>query len=226
LRTTATVEDVMTREVVTTGPATPFKDLIELLSAHSISAVPVMDGDGQLIGVVSETDLLCRQEHQDDPGHTGPSFFAGHATREHWRKAAALTAAEVMTSPPLTTTPETALSVAAGLLAQAGVRRLFVVDKGKLVGVLARRDVLSTFLRTDGDIRAEINDAVFDHALHANRNNVLATVEHGVVLLTGRLEYEADVATAERRVESIPGVVEVKNRMDYVWNGLGAHTAN
>jgi CBS domain-containing protein len=221
MRTTATVEDVMTREVVTVNPATPFKDLIEVLSAHSISAVPVVDGHGALVGVVSEADLLCRQEHQDDTAGSGPSFFAGRKTREHWRKASAQTAAGAMTSPPLTTTPETALSTAAGLLAQAGIRRLFVVAEGKLVGVLARRDVLSTFLRADGDIRAEINEAVFDHALHANRNNVLATVEHGVVLLTGRLEYEADVATAERRVESIPGVVEVRNRMDYVWNGQG-----
>ncbi|WP_410643595.1 HAD-IC family P-type ATPase [Amycolatopsis sp. lyj-346] len=88
----------------------------------------------------------------------------------------------------------------------------------------ARRDVLRTFLRTDDDVQSDVDHTVFDEALHANRNNVRASVEHGVVLLTGRLEYEADVATAERMTRAVAGVVDVRNRMDFVWTGQGAHS--
>ena len=110
------------------------------------------------------------------------------------------------------------------LLTKSGVRRLFVLDGEHLVGVIARRDVLRTFLRTDEDLQIDVDHTVFGDALHADRNNVLASVEHGVVMLTGRLEYEADVATAERLTLAVPGVVAVRNRMDFVWQGQRPQT--
>jgi CBS domain-containing protein len=225
MQTTTTVSDVMTRKVVTVGPATPFKDIIGVLTAHAISAVPVVDAEGRILGVVSEADLLHKQEHQDDVEQAGPSRFSGHQTRERWRKAAGRTAAELMTSPAPTVPAGATLPDAARALTQAGVRRLFVTDGEFLAGVVARRDVLRTFLRGDEDIQTEIRHDVFDNALHANKNNVRATVEHGVVMLTGRLEYEGDVDRAVQLIGSIHGVVEVKNRMGYVWNGEGTHFA-
>jgi CBS domain-containing protein len=221
MRTTTTVGDVMTRKVITVGPATPFKDIIGVITANSISAVPVVDSEGKLLGVVSEADLLHKQEHQNDDAESGPSLFSGPRTREHWRKAGGRTAAELMTTPAPTVSAGTTLPDAARALSQAGVHRLFVIDGGFLAGVLARRDVLRTFLRGDEDIQAEIGRDVFDNALHANKNNVRATVEHGVVTLTGRLEYEGEVGRAVQLIHAIPGVVEVKNRMGYVWNGEG-----
>jgi CBS domain-containing protein len=219
-----TVGDVMTRNVITVGPATPFKDVVELIVGDGVSAAPVVDGHGTLLGVVSEADLLLRQEHQDDDSGAGPSIFAGRQVRDLWRKAAGRTAAEMMTSPPLTVRSEATLPSAARLLSRSGVRRLCVVDGTRLVGVLARRDLLRAFLRAGEDIQAEIDTDVFEGSLHANRNNVRATVEHGVVMLTGRLEYEDDVATAVRLIRAVPGVVEVKDRLDYVWNGASRHT--
>jgi CBS domain-containing protein len=85
-----------------------------------------------------------------------------------WRKAAGLTAADVMTSPAVTVSTGTALPQVARRLAPAGVRRLVVVDDGRLVGVVARRDLLRIFLRGDPDIKAEIDRDVLDGALHAN----------------------------------------------------------
>lgn len=218
------VADVMTRRVVTVGPKTPFKDIVEILADAAISAVPVLDQNGTVLGVVSEADLLRRQEHQDDSDQRGASIFAGHRAHEQWRRSAGLTAAEVMTVPALTITAQVSLPSAARILARAEVRRLFVVEHDQLVGVLSRRDLLKAFLRTDADLRATIERGVFDHALHANPANVLATVEHGIVLLTGRLEYEGDITTAVRLIASIPGVVEVRNRLDYTWDGNRAPT--
>ena len=195
-----TVADVMTRNVVTVGPKTPFKDIVEILADAGISAVPVLDPNGTVLGVVSEADLLCRQEHQDDLNEHRSSIFAGHHTREQWRKSTALTAADLMTAPALTIPARAFLPSAARILARAEVRRLFVLDGHQLVGVLSRRDLLKTFLTPDTYLRATVGRDVFDHALHANPDNVLATVEHGVVLLTGRLEYEGDVTTAVRLI--------------------------
>lgn len=221
MRTSATVGHVMTREVITATPATSFKDLIAMIVTNGVSAVPVVNPDGELLGVVTEADLLCRQAHQDDNLGAGCPHFAGHLTREDWRKASAQTAVTLMTAAPVTTTPSATLPEVARLLTKSGVRRLFVLDDAHLVGVVARRDVLRTFLRTDEDLQIDVDHTVFGDALHADRNNVLASVEHGVVMLTGRLEYEADVATAERLTLAVPGVVAVRNRMDFVWQGQG-----
>ena len=217
-----TVADVMTRNVVTVEPTTPFKDIVETLADAGISAVGVLDPNGTILGVVSEADLLCRQEHQDDPDEHRSAIFAGHHTREQWRKSTALTAADLMTAPALTITAKATLPSAARILAHAEVRRLFVLDDHQLVGVLSRRDLLKTFLTTDAELRATVDREVFEHVLHANPDNVLATVEHGVVLLTGRLEYEGDMTTAVRLIKAIPGVIAVKNRLGYTWNGDSA----
>jgi CBS domain-containing protein len=214
-----TVADVMATDLVTVSPETPFKDVVDLIVGHEISAVPVVDSHNRLVGVVSEADLLCKEEHADEEEEAHPSFFAGSHAREGWRKAAGVRARHVMTTPVRTVGPEAFLPSAARALAHAQVRRLFVVDDGKLVGVLARRDLLRGFLRSDKDIRECIEREVFHQALWANPKMVRATVEHGVVTLTGRLEYEADVHIAEHLVKAMPGVVAVKNRMLYVWNG-------
>ncbi|WP_326954628.1 CBS domain-containing protein [Amycolatopsis sp. NBC_01286] len=219
MRTSTTAGQVMTRDVLTATPAAPFKDLVAVIVTGGVSAVPVVSPEGGLLGVVTEADLLCRQAHQDDRLGAACPHFAGHLTREDWRKAAARTAATLMTAATPTTTPGATLPEVARLLTTSGVRRLFVLDGERLVGVVARRDVLRTFLRTDEDLRDDVDRTVLGDALHADRNAVLASVERGVVLLTGRLEYEADVATAERLALAVPGVVEVRNRMDFVWQG-------
>ena len=213
------VADVMTTELVTVFPETPFKDVVDLVVGHAVSAVPVVDSHNRLLGVVSEADLLCKEEHVDDEDDAHPSLFAGPHTRAEWRKAVGLTARDVMTAPVLTITSEAFLPNAARELAHAHVRRLFVVDNGKLVGVLARRDLLRGFLRSDKDIQEDIEREVFHRTLWANPEMVRATVEHGVVTLTGRLEYQADVDIAEHLVKAMPGVVAVRNRLLYIWNG-------
>lgn len=217
--TMTTVSDVMTRDVVTVGSTTPFKDLVELMVHQGVSALPVVDRAGNLLGVVSEADLLCKEEHADDDPDAAPPRFAGHRVRDQWRKAGGLTAVDVMTSPVLSIPSDATLPEVARYLAHAGVRRLCVVEDGRLVGVVARRDLLRPFQRSDEEIKAEVDTDVLDHAVHARPTMVRATVVKGVVLLTGRLEYQGDVSTAVRLIRAIPGVVAVRNRLDWQWNG-------
>ena len=222
---TTTVSDVMTHDVVTAAPATPFKDLVDLMVGEGISALPVVGAGGHLLGVVSEADVLCKDEHLDDQPQVVPPRFARHSVHAHWAKATGLTAAELMTSPALCIASDASIPTAARQLVQAGVRRLCVVDGGRLVGVVARRDLLRPFLRGDREIKDQIDTEVLHTALRVNPAMVRVTVEHGVVLLTGRLEYQGSVATAIELIRAVPGVVAVRNRLDWQWNGHGPRVA-
>jgi CBS domain-containing protein len=204
----STVADVMTRDVVRVAPDTPYKDIVDFVVGEAISAVPVVDARGSLVDVVSEADLLCKQEFfgVDQP----PS---GRRVRAQWRKATASTARDLMTGPVVTITPAVAVTEAAARLSKSGLRRLFVVDGDRLVGVLARRDILRGFLRGDADLRRDIEREFRDHRLTVDPARVRVTVQDGVVWLTGRLEWQGDVVLADRLAKDVPGVVGVRNRL-------------
>jgi CBS domain-containing protein len=215
------VRDVMTRELIIARPTTPYKQLVSRMIANRISGLPVVDRAGRLLGVVSETDLLCRAEQGDDgPVPTRPGRFAGHTTRSRWYKATGLTANAVMTAPAVTVSADETLATVAQRFAETGLRRLCVTDTdGRLVGMLGRQDLLRPFLRCDQDIQHEVETQVLKRTLHATAAAARATVDNGVVLLTGRLEYQGDVTVASDLARHVPGVIAVHNRLDWQWNG-------
>jgi CBS domain-containing protein len=146
----AKVRDVMTARVVAVREDATFKEMADILGTCRISAFPVIDHTGQVIGVVSEADLLARQARQDDLMRP----------REH-DKAAAVVASALMTSPPVTVGPDQPVQQAARLMYDRRVKRLPVVnDAGRLVGIISRADVLSVFRRADEEICREAADQV------------------------------------------------------------------
>ncbi|CAL9505566.1 hypothetical protein SUDANB95_03502 [Actinosynnema sp. ALI-1.44] len=212
------IETVMTREVVTVRPATPFKEIVERLAAGSFSAVPVVDDDGRPVGVVSEADLLAKEEYRGGVEER-PGVLAGRAPRRRWRQAHGVTARDLMTAPVRTTTPATRISDAAQQLASAGVRRLFVVDRdGKLVGVLSRRDLLSVFLRGDDEVEATVVRDVLGRALWLDPLAVTVEVADGVVTLRGHVERRSEADMAVRLTRALPGVVSVDPHLSYGWD--------
>lgn len=189
--TTNTVAAVMTRCPVSVPPGVPFATVAAILSRNHISAVPVVDRDGRLIGVVSEADLIGG------------------------RDGAGMTARELMTSAVCTVTGDATLSAAARLLVETGVRRLFVIEHGRLVGVLSRRDLLRSYLRDDDAIRVDVEQAVAALAPEP----LTVCVRDGVVLLLGRVEWRSTLTVVDERVRAVPGVVEVQDRLGYLFNG-------
>jgi CBS domain-containing protein len=184
-----TVGSVMTRCPVSVPAGAPFATVAAILSRRRIGAVPVVDRDGRLIGVVSEADLIGG------------------------RDGAGVTARELMTTAVHTVAADVTLPAATRQLAEAGVRRLFVTENGRLVGVLSRRDLLSTYLRDDDEIRTDV-----ERALAALSDRVNVSVQDGVVLLLGRVEWRSARATIAARVRAVPGVVEVADRLGYVFD--------
>lgn len=203
-----TVASVMTKDPYTVGLDTDYKTIVDLLASKQISAVAVLAPDGFPMGVVSEADLLLKEEDN------------GHLIGRRAHKATALVAKDLMTAKVYSVAPDDTLTVAARELARRGVRRLFVVDNGRIVGVVSRRDLLSIFRRTDADIRQEIIQEVLIRNLWADPKAVGVMVENGVVTMLGRLERSCEVEIAGRLTAQIPGVVDVRNRMDYVWNDM------
>jgi CBS domain-containing protein len=209
-----TVDSVMTAEVVAVRPLTPFRDMVRLLEQHRISALPVVDDAGQVVGIVSEADLLVKE------GYPHGAEDAGSLDAIHYRrrlgKATGTTAAEVMAAPVTTVAARTTVVDAARLMVLQGIKRLPVVDEqGKLVGIVTRADLLKVFLRPDPAIGWEVeHDIVGDHFGFAP-GTIQVQVRGGVVSLRGEMERRSQVPALIRQVQAVEGVVEVDAQLTW-----------
>ena len=206
----ATVRDVMTTGVIAVRGDTPFKDMAAMLGSSRVSGFPVIDQAGKVIGVVSDTDMLIKEA--DQAGH--PGLFAGlRRSRDH-EKAAGVTAAQLMTSPPVTIGPDEPVQHAAFLMYDRAVSRLPVVDEaGHLAGIVSQVDVLSIFSRPDEEIRREAIDRVIRPGLRMDPERLEVTVQDGIVSLAGRPENDQagrDIVEAVRHIE---GVVAARDQL-------------
>ncbi len=208
-----TVSDVMTKDVVTVEKDTPFKAVAATLAEHHISAVPVRDMFGRVVGVVSETDLLRKEEFQRSPRRT--YHFTHRAAHS---KAEALTAEQLMTSPAVTVEGGCALDEAARLMAARGITRLVVTDGDKLIGIVARSDLLSAYLASDQETLARVRRDVIDRHLWDDPRAVDVSVVEGVVTLTGQVEKRSTAGFAEHLVAGVDGVVAVHNQLTWAFD--------
>ncbi|WP_304454647.1 CBS domain-containing protein [Nocardiopsis sp. YSL2] len=214
-----TVRDVMTTEVFSVTEDTGYREVVEALVAHRVSALPVTDDEGRVVGVVSEADLLHKEEFvggdYEPPlrarlrAHLGPGGSASD-------KAAARNASALMTSPAFTVSPEAGAARAARLMERHGVKQLPVVgEKGRLLGIVSRRDLLSVFFREDDAIAREAQNEI-DEALRPVRvHEPSVSVEDGVVRLSGVVDKRSDAQTLIRRVRRVEGVVAVDSELGW-----------
>ena len=177
-----------------------------------MSAFPVLDPDGTVVGVVSEADLLSKEALDDRHGMRGTITGLLHRTEQ--AKAEGVTAAELMTTPAVTTTAEDTVEHAARLMFSRKVKRLPVVDEGgRLVGIVSRTDILAVFDRTDAEIRVEIMTQVIPGLSEPSWYSVL--VKDGVVTLEGTPETVPIGHDIVRRARHVEGVVAVRDRLVY-----------
>ncbi|MEU6541281.1 CBS domain-containing protein [Streptomyces sp. NPDC047000] len=202
------VGDVMTRTVVALGGGAAFKDIVRAMRQFQVSVLPVVDDQYRVLGVVSEADLLSKEELRDDGPDRG--LLPARLRLADLAKAGARTAGELMTVPPVTVRPDETLSRAARTMAHRQVNCLPVVDgEGVLKGVVSRSDLLKVFLREDLDIAGEIRREVVARLFPSPLEPVRVTVHDGVVGLTGRVPDASLVPVAVRLVRAVEGVVDV-----------------
>jgi CBS domain-containing protein len=207
------VRDVMTADPVTVTPATPIKDLADILVRQRAGALPVLTRQGQLAGLVTEADLLRKEELQTDPEGQHPKHLTYRSRRAI---ATAETAREIMNTHPATVRAGATVAEAARVMDRQQVTCLLVIDENsRLLGMVSPRDLLRVFLRSDEQIRAEIVSEVLAGYLGTNPALVLLDVTDGVVRLTGELERKSMLALIQPAVRAVDGVIDVEAKLGY-----------
>lgn len=208
------VREVMTHPVVTVAPGTPFKELIVTLVDTGVSGLPVVDDATRVVGIVTEADLIPKGASPGRRRALGVvrDLVAGDPAR--WvRRARATTAADVMTTEVRVCAPGDDVRAVAREMAERHVKRMPVVDGGRLVGIVSRHDVLAVFDRPDDKVAAEVAHGLRSDPNRPDDAHVEAVVDDGVVTLRGDVRYPWDEAVVVSIARSVPGVLAVVSRL-------------
>jgi CBS-domain-containing membrane protein len=215
-------KEVMTRDVVTVGPDTPVREIAERLLAHRISAVPVVDGAGKLLGIVSEGDLMRRPESGTERrGSWWLGLFDSSEDRlREFAKSRGQRARDVMTREVVSVGERTPLDKVAALLEKRRIKRVPVVRGGKLVGIVSRANLLRGLVAEKRTARPSPSDpALRKKVLAAIRTSgarsefIDVVVSGGVVHLWGGVYSQEDRAAIRAAAESTPGVKGLEDNL-------------
>lgn len=199
---TIRVRNVMTSSVIAVRPSTGMREIALLLARYSVSAVPVVDEDGRVLGVVSESDLLYKLT--EDRGRGDASART---------KRSAVTAERLMTGPAVTVGVRAEVAEAAGTMEKHRVKRLPVVSEdGRLIGIVSRSDLVRIYTRPDSWIQGRVERLLL---LEFDEPQVKAEVRHGIVTLHGKVRFRSGSVALGRAARHIEGVVHVENRIAF-----------
>jgi predicted transcriptional regulator len=189
------VGEVMTSPAITVHETATIKEAVALLERHSIAAMPVLDEDRNVVGVISEADVIREMVVPDQRAHAVP--VRPTAPPFHSRVA------DVMSHHPITVTSDTELAKAADLITSTAVKSLPVVDRRQVVGVISRRDIIRLLSREDPRIEADI-----DELLRQAGEDWLVDVTEGIAVVDGPSD-EKQRELARVLVCTVPGVIGV-----------------
>ncbi|GAA3760351.1 CBS domain-containing protein [Salinactinospora qingdaonensis] len=223
----STVGDVMTSDAVWLHKNAGYKEIVETLLEQEVNSLPVTDDTGSVVGVVSDEDLVRKEEFYGEGvaddyrpairAHLRSMLGSGgfHGERAQ-KRALATTAGELMTQPPITISTSASVTEAARVMERYGIRRLPVVDRhGVLAGVVSRRDLLRVFLRGDDDIAHEVREDIAFAKSTIEGIDVTETVEDGVVTLQGAVPSRSVAHMLTRQVSRIEGTVSVIDNLTW-----------
>jgi len=206
----------MTTDVSTIGPDALVKDAAIEFVQRRISGMPVVSSDGQVLGVISETDILPKESGEQRGGGGFMQWLVDPSDPWINRRFDAVIVEDAMSSPARTILPERPLAEAAKIMLDEDINRLPVVDPdGLLVGLVSRGDLIRAFARPDEEIRREIQDDVLHGAMWLDPKALDVTVTSGIVTLKGEVSSEADAELLPTFARKVPGVVDVHSTLTY-----------
>ena len=213
------IDELMSRDPMTVRPDTSLREVAEILTEHRVSGLPVVGERGEVLGVVSEADILLK-ERGPEPRHGGiVAWLLGDGVVDE-KKLEARTAGEAMTSPAITVAAGRDVSFAARSMTENGIKRLPVVDDdGALVGIVTRADLVRAFARSDEEIEREIDQTVL-RTLWIEEPALQVRVDQGEVRLSGKIGRRSDAELLERFVARVPGVVSVHSTVRWAWDDV------
>ena len=214
-------KDIMTRHVITVGAEMPVNEVAKLLLDRNISAVPVVDDAGKVIGIVSEGDLVFRHEiGTDQPKHSWWLRLINDnaAMANEYLKTHGKVAGDVMTKDIVSVTEETPVSDIARLMERHHIKRVPVVADEKLVGIVSRANIVRRIASAkelhvenyvdDEAVRHQV-ESVLDKQPWASAETTSITVSDGVVEFWGMIGSEAERDASRVAAEAVSGVKEV-----------------
>jgi len=211
------IKQLMTPEPIAIGAETPLRDVAAILSERRISGLPVIGERLEVLGVVSEADIVTKEQGPEPARRR--LFGWPRVDRALARKLAARTAGEAMSAPAMTIEASRSVTEAARLLASHGIKRLPVVDEeGTLVGIVTRADLVKAFARSDDEIEEEIREEGVLRALWIEDPRLEIRVQRGEVRLAGTLQNRSDVELLQRFAARVPGVVSVDSTLRWDWD--------
>ncbi|GIH28655.1 hypothetical protein Aph01nite_69650 [Acrocarpospora phusangensis] len=204
------VMDVMGRVAIAVTQDAGFGEIVAAMQRFKVGAVTVIDQDRRPVGVVSEDDLLLKET---EPVRHGLGSLSP-ARREERRKAAGVTAMQLMTSPAIVVTPGTPVKAAARLMHENRVKQLPVIDAvtGRVCGTLHQSDLLRVFARPVGDLHEEIT-AVIRDTLGLDPAALTVEISGGVVTVGGKAT-AAEAARLLQAIRQIDGIVDAVSTID------------
>jgi CBS domain-containing protein len=212
------VADMMTRSVAAVGTETPLKDVAALMVEKGISGVPVVGADGSVLGVVSEADFVIKERGADGVRRRllARVFGESRQAKRELAKIKATTAGEAMTSPAVTVGASDSMRRAAELMAGRKINRLPVVDRGRLVGIVTRADVVRAFVRPDAELERLVRQEVLARtAFWLEPDQFHVAVRAGVVHLAGRVDRRSLAETIVEVTHALGGVVAVQSSLSW-----------
>jgi CBS domain-containing protein len=194
-------KDIMTTPVQVVGQDARIETAAELLAARQVTALPVVDADGALVGMVSEGDLLWHRVSTDPTAHAWRHVDERPQPRPG-------TVHQIMSARPVTATPDTDVSEVADLMLQHDVRSVPIVDGREVIGIISRRDILRVAIRDDDTLSGEVQHRLDEYADGAHRWT--ASVHRGVVTGTGSFTGEIERTVVAVLARTVPGVSAVE----------------
>jgi len=211
------VRDVMTHSVVSVYRSTPLKEVAQTLVDNEISGIPVVDVDGAVLGVVSEADLLVKEQGADAIRHRPLARFLGESrdSRAQLVKLRAIFAEEAMTAPAITITSDRPIHEAGAIMSSRHINRLPVVDDGRLVGIISRADLVRAYVRSDDELAETIRQDVILRIMWLDPALFTVIVQDGVASISGRVERRSTAEMIERSVRMVPGIIDVHSSVSW-----------
>lgn len=212
-----TVRDVMTRSIISVRPETSLKEVARLLVENRISGVPVVALDGSVLGVVSEGDLLVKEQGAEAVRHRPLARILGESSevRDQLKKLGAITAGAAMTSPAVTIEADRPIREAAATMVKDRVNRLPVMDRGALVGIVTRADLVRAYVRPDEQLAETIRKDVILGTMLLDPSSFDVSVTDGVARIRGKVDQRSSSEILGRIAAMVPGIVGVVAEVDW-----------
>lgn len=204
-----TARDIMTHPVITVPPDTTVREVVMLMRRFEISGLPVVDVEGQILGIVTEADVLQKEDVLQPrppvvPWH-GRSLWLERIVDRH-RKATGTTARDLMTENVVTADEDTGVRELAHLMLARGINRIPIVQRRRVVGIVTRADILKVFTRTDAALVETIRDALV-HDLWIDPTGLTIACTDGVVTIAGQVDRHTDRNIVIKWIRAVDGVI-------------------